>query len=120
MFQMKATHVQKFFSLGGLLKCPYPLLSAIETKINVQYHVSFQFREEYSLIFSSSSDISQPRKILQLLRGNDWVGLSPSRAFAFLGALGWEKLQNFSDFDHTIGLHKPDILFHRLEWDRSF
>ena len=84
------------------------------------YHVSFQFREEYSLIFSSSSDISQPRKILQLLRGNDWVGLSPSRAFAFLGALGWEKHQNFSDFDHTIGLHKPDILFHRLEWDRSF
>lgn len=41
------------------------------------YHVSFQVREEYSLIFSSSSDISQPRKILQLLRGNGLVYLHP-------------------------------------------
>ena len=62
------------------------------------YHVSFQFREEYSRVFSSSSDISQPRKILQLLRGNDWVGLSPSTAFAFLGALGWEKAPEFLGF----------------------
>lgn len=42
MFRMKATHVQKFFSLGGLLKCPYPLLSAIETKNQcIMYRFNF-------------------------------------------------------------------------------
>lgn len=51
MFRMKATHVQKFFSLGGLLKCPYPLLSAIETKINVSCIVSISRRILPDILF---------------------------------------------------------------------
>ena len=101
----------------------------------IMYSVTFQFREEYSLIISSSSwHLSTTKKnCIPRCSSDGWKGylgratnfcvgmggLSSSRAFA-LGALGWEKLQNFSDLDPTIDLHRSEILFHCLECDRPF
>ena len=94
---MKVTNnVQKFFSLGAIPKCPYPPLSAIETKKSM-YHVfcnvSISWRILPDNLFQLLASLNHEKKMHsqmlfwrlegifrqgnQLLRGNGVVYLHP-------------------------------------------